>query len=86
MIKSLGTCIEEQPYEEVARRQSSGSQKKKKESLRGIQLCWHLNLGFFGFQNFSEIWVEYTKEQPTILYYETDSSAVDDTPICQDQC
>lgn len=83
MIKSLGTCIEEQPYEEVAK---DSHLEAKKSSLRGIQPCWHLNLGFFGLQNFSEIWVEYTTEQPTILYCEMDSSAVDDTPICQDQC
>lgn len=74
---------EEQPYEESARRPPSGNQK---EQPQRNPTCWHLNLGFFGLQNFSEIWVEYTKEQPAILYCEMDSSAVDDTPICQDQC
>ena len=55
--------------------------KPNREASEESNPAGTLILDFFGFQNFAEIWMECAKGQPTILYYEVDSSAVDDAPI-----
>lgn len=83
VLKSLGTCIGGNHTKDSKR---AAIWKPKREASEESNAAGTLILDFLGFQNFAEIWMECAKEQPTVLYYEMDSSAVDDAPVCQDQC